>query len=88
MTASDHKELCERLRAGGNGFSLKNERGDYGVCNTAADAIEALVRDRDVWRECCNKISNRMIRPHSRADIMDLVREAEGLSARHRQGED
>jgi len=67
MTASDHKELCERLRKRRTILRVDSAR-----------AIEALVRERDVWRECCNKISNRMIRPHSRSDIMDLVREANG----------
>lgn len=38
---------------------------------------ERMVEERDIWRTACNQISNRMIRPHSRAEIMDIVRSAE-----------
>jgi RNA polymerase-binding transcription factor DksA len=55
------QDILARLRAGANGFSLKNERGDYGVCDTAADEIERLRRsptpERDaVIEECASRV--------------------------------
>lgn len=42
------EELIARLRDCGNGVgSFKTKQGDYGLCDDAADRIEALVKKRD-----------------------------------------
>ena len=39
-------ELIEKLRNCANGIgSLKSDKGDYGICDDAADAIEALTAE-------------------------------------------
>ncbi len=39
-------ELIEKLRNCANGIgSLKSDQGDYGICDDAADAIEALTAE-------------------------------------------
>lgn len=39
-------ELIEKLRNCANGIgSLKSDKGDYGICDDAADAIEALTTE-------------------------------------------
>ncbi|PDT86525.1 hypothetical protein [Sinorhizobium sp. BJ1] len=52
MNKDDRKDLVERLRACANGIgNFKSGKGDYGLCDDAADEIDRLRRELEEARK-------------------------------------
>lgn len=66
MTADKltNEELIPRLR---------ELRGTYGIGDTAADRIEALVKERDKWRDCFNTNTAILGETEHRADAAEAA---------------